>query len=112
MRHAIRSPLTQGATMSTDPQVTDELLEILRCPETFSKLDRADDATVEKLNRSIAAGQLTNHAGEVIKQPLRGALVNQPPTLLYPVYDHGVTLLVDEAIPIERINSASNEANP
>lgn len=91
--------------MTAPPLVSDELLQMLRCPQTHSRLARADEALVERLNQAVQSGQLANQIGERIERPLRGGLVNEHQSLVYPVYDHGPTLVVDEAITLPLADS-------
>jgi uncharacterized protein YbaR (Trm112 family) len=80
------------------PLVSDQLLAMLRCPVSGSPLVRATNAQIAELNARIAAGTQSNRGGDRLEQPLRGGLINADRTLLYPVYEHGPTLIADEAI--------------
>ena len=80
-----------------------ELLEILVCPEDHSPLALADDELLAKLNRAIAAGEVTNRGGQAGEEPLSGGLIRQEGTLLYPILDDIPTLLVDDAVPLDQI---------
>ncbi len=78
-----------------------ELLDILVCPESKTRLKLADEELIEKLNRAVDAGQLKNRIGEVVREPLEGGLVREDGTLLYPIFDGIPVFLADEAIPLE-----------
>ena len=80
-----------------------DLLDILVCPENRTRLELADDALVEKLNRAISAGGVQNRAGEPVAEPVEGGLVREDGTLLYPIRDGIPVLLIDEAIPLEGV---------
>ena len=80
-----------------------DLLDILVCPEDRTRLELADDALVEKLNRAISAGGVQNRAGEPVAEPVEGGLVREDGTLLYPIRDGIPVLLIDEAIPLEGV---------
>lgn len=80
-----------------------ELLELLVCPAQRTPLEVAGDSLLARVNESIAAGSLTNQAGQRVEQKLAAALVRQDGLLLYPVVDDIPVLLVDEGIPLDRL---------
>jgi uncharacterized protein YbaR (Trm112 family) len=80
--------------------IADHLLEILRCPQSRTKLHPAETKLIEQLNRAVAAGTLTNLAGERLERPLDGGLIREQGDLLYPIIDQIPVLLPDEAIDI------------
>jgi len=75
-----------------------QLLNILCCPETRGKLQMADSALLDSLNRAVSAGTLKNASGEKISETLTEVLVNDKGSLAYIVRDGIPVLLVDEAI--------------
>ena len=77
-----------------------ELLKILCCPETHQELRLAEAAEVEKLNRQIAGGTVSNRAGQPMKDKLHGGLIRADGKYLYPIRRNIPVLLVDEAIPL------------
>ena len=77
-----------------------ELLKILCCPETHQPIGLAEASLIEKLNRQIAAGQLSNRAGQLVKEKIDGGLVRNDKKLLYPVRGNIPIMLIDEAIPL------------
>jgi uncharacterized protein YbaR (Trm112 family) len=83
--------------------LADHLLEILRCPQSRTRLHEADAATVARLNRMIGAGTLTNLAGERLERPLDGGLIREAGDLFYPILDHIPVLLPDEAIDLSQL---------
>ena len=84
--------------------ITDELLDILRCPESRQRLKRADSGLVAKINHRIAAGQVRNRAGQSFAKPVEGLLVRADDRLAYPVIDDIPILLVEEAIDLTPLN--------
>lgn len=80
---------------------TQELLEILCCPESHQSLAVADPALVEKLNAQIAAGQLTNRGGGTIREKIEGGFVRADGKVLYPIRGGIPVLLIQEGIPLE-----------
>lgn len=83
--------------------IADHLLEILRCPQSRTRLRPAETKLVEQLNRAIAAGTLVNLAGERLERPLDGGLIREQGDLLYPIIDQIPVLLPDEAIDLGAI---------
>lgn len=81
----------------------DHFLEILRCPQDGTRLHLADAALVDRLNCTIAAGRLSNVAGEAVERALDGGLIREAADRLYPVFDQIPVLLPDEAIDLTRL---------
>ena len=80
-----------------------ELLEILRCPATGSRLRIADQELLERLNQAVTAGRLHDRLGRQLTRALDSALINSDSTLGYPVYDRIPSLVADESIPLDQI---------
>ena len=80
--------------------ISPELLEILVCPENRTPVSLADEALVRRVNEAIAAGKMTNRAGEAVTEPVDGGLVREDRAWLYPVRDGVPVMLVDEALPL------------
>jgi uncharacterized protein YbaR (Trm112 family) len=77
-----------------------ELLEILCCPETHQEVRLAEPAVVDKLNGQIAAGTVTNRAGQTVKEKIEGGLVRADGRFLYPIRRNIPVMLMDEGIPL------------
>lgn len=77
-------------------EIDPRLLDILCCPITRRPLQRFPATALAQLNTAIAAGNVRNHGGEVIAEPLTDALVTTEGDLVYPVRD-GVPVLFEEA---------------
>jgi len=77
-----------------------ELLKILCCPETHQELHPAEPALIERLNGQIAAGALTNRAGQLVNENIDGGLVRADGKFLYPIRRNIPVMLVDEGIPL------------
>jgi len=80
-----------------------ELLDILRCPETRQPVALADAALVAKLNVLISEGQLTDRGGETVKEPVDAALVREDGTIAYLVRDEIPEMLIDSGIELGRL---------
>jgi uncharacterized protein len=77
-----------------------ELLDILRCPETHQPFEIADPALIADLNSKIKAGQLKNRAGKPITESIESGFIRQDRKFLYPIRNNIPVLLIDEAIPL------------
>jgi uncharacterized protein YbaR (Trm112 family) len=95
---APRRPIATDA-----PVIADHLLEILRCPQSRTRLHAADSELIARLNRAISAGTLTNLAGERVARSLDGGLVREAGDLVYPIVDQIPVLLPDQAIDITNL---------
>ncbi len=78
-----------------------ELLEILVCPETKEPVHVAEPALLERLNRAVSSGGVSNRGGELVAEPIEAGLVREDGRYLYPVKDDIPIMLIDEAIPLE-----------
>ncbi len=77
-----------------------ELLEMLVCPEDHTPVHAADTALVDRTNRAIAAGEVTNRGGEPVTEAIDEGLVREDGRWLYPVRDGIPIMLMDEALPL------------
>jgi uncharacterized protein YbaR (Trm112 family) len=77
-----------------------DLLKILCCPETHQEVRLADPALIDKLNAQIAAGTVTNRAGQPVKEAIEAGLIRTDGKLLYPIRWNIPVMLVNEGIPL------------
>ena len=77
-----------------------DLLEILRCPETHQTLTVAGQDVIERLNGAIQAGGLKNRGGKVLAEKIEGGLIREDRKFLYPIRGKIPVMLIDEAIPL------------
>lgn len=82
--------------------VDQQLLEILRCPETKQDVTVIEKSIVGMINKKIAAGQLKNRAGENVKVKIDSGLVREDKLYFYPIRQDIPIMLIDEAIPFEQ----------
>lgn len=78
--------------------ISQELLDILVCPETRQSLTLADADEVVGINQRIARGELVNREGRTLTEPVDGALIRADRRVFYPVRDDIPIMLIDEAI--------------
>jgi uncharacterized protein YbaR (Trm112 family) len=78
--------------------VSEELLEILVCPETKQAVAPADAALITRLNGEIEAGTLRNRGGEKVTTPIAEALLREDSKVLYVVDDGIPVMLIEESI--------------
>jgi uncharacterized protein YbaR (Trm112 family) len=75
-----------------------KLLEILVCPVTKQPVSMLPPGKLEALNRKIAAGEVQNHGGNTLEEPLGEALITANGSAIYPVSDGIPVMLEDESI--------------
>jgi uncharacterized protein YbaR (Trm112 family) len=78
--------------------VSEELLEILVCPETKQPIALASEEVLSNLARNIEAGKVRNRGGEKVTKPITEGLVREDGKILYPVDDGIPVMLIEESI--------------
>jgi len=79
------------------------LLTILRCPISHKGLSVLKKDELARINASIAAGELVNHEGAALANPLTEALITDDGKRIYPVDDGIPVLLENESISMEQL---------
>ncbi len=79
------------------------LLTILRCPISHKGLSVLKKDELARINAAIAAGELVNHEGAAVANPLTEALITDDGKRIYPVDDGIPVLLEDESISTEQL---------
>lgn len=83
--------------------LSQELLDILCCPETHQGLELMSEHTVEKLNQLQSAGKLLHRNGKLVEYPITGGLLREDGNFIYPIREGFPVMLVEEAIPKEML---------
>ncbi len=78
--------------------ISNELLEILVCPETKQPVRPAPAALIERANAEIRAGRLRNRGGDAVTKEITEALVREDGRALYVIDDGIPVMLVEESI--------------
>jgi uncharacterized protein YbaR (Trm112 family) len=81
--------------------ISQELLDLLVCPENKSEVSTIDDATIAKVNETIASGTVKNRAGDLVEDAIDGGLLREDQAYLYIIRDDIPVMLIDEAIPYD-----------
>ena len=81
--------------------IDQEFCDRLVCPETKEPVSLAEADLITRLNAQIQSGQLKNHSGQTIDQPIDGGILRQDGKVLYPIRDDIPVMLISERIPIE-----------
>ena len=84
--------------------IDEDLLGMLRCPETLQKLHLADANAIARLNESIKGGTVNNRGGQTVSEPLNGGLIREDSQFLYPIRANLPVMLIEEAIPLLTTN--------
>jgi uncharacterized protein YbaR (Trm112 family) len=78
--------------------VSQELLEILVCPESQQPVAPAPEDVLRKLAESASAGQLRNRGGNRVETAPSEGLLREDGRILYPVEDGIPVMLIEESI--------------
>lgn len=78
--------------------ITQELINVLVCPETKQSLKRADLSIVDSFNEQIQSGGLCNKGKKSVVQEVSDLLIREDGQVLYQVRDDIPILLIEEGI--------------
>ena len=81
--------------------VSEDLLEILVCPETKQAVHPAPAETLDALNARVRDGSLRNRGGDTVSQEITEGLLREDGKVLYAVDGDIPVMLIEESIEIE-----------
>jgi uncharacterized protein YbaR (Trm112 family) len=82
--------------------VTEDLIRILRCPETRQPVALAPQQMIDALNGLVRQGTLRDVGGEPVERPLEAGLMREDGRVLYPVIDGIPRMLIERGIRANR----------
>ena len=82
--------------------ISQDLLDILCCPETKEEVALADAALITRINAKIAAGSVKNRSGQSVTEKIDSGLVRKDQKYLYPIREDIPIMLIDEALPLDQ----------
>ncbi len=80
--------------------VDETIIALLRCLDTGSPLEPASDEVLNPMRQAALDGTLVNRRGDSVELPPDEGLINDAQTLVYPIWDGVICMVLDEAIPI------------
>ena len=81
--------------------ISQELLDLLVCPENKSALTLVDASVVAKVNTAITAGRVSDREGEAVVDSIDGGLLREDQSYFYIIRDDIPVMLIDKAIPYD-----------
>ena len=78
--------------------VSQDLLDILVCPETKQPVKPASDELLARINDQIEAGSLRNRGGDTVSNAISEGLLREDGQILYVVDDGIPVMLIEESI--------------
>jgi len=80
--------------------ISQDLLEILACPETKQPVTLVGEEQLKLLNERISKGELCFVDGDVVEEALQAALIREDQKLAYQIKDSIPVMLVEKGIVI------------
>ncbi len=81
--------------------VSQDLLDILVCPETKQPVTPASDELLAKVNEQIEAGSLRNRGGDTVSNTIHEGLLREDGQILYVIDDGIPVMLIEESIELD-----------
>jgi len=83
--------------------ISNEILEILCCPETKEPVALIDEDMLKKINTAIEAGKAFKRNGEPVQNLIDDGLLRQDGKYCYPIREEIPIMLIDEAIDMKTV---------
>jgi len=83
--------------------ISQELLDILCCPETKEEVNLISEEDVQKVNYAIISGFVKKRNGDLETDTIEGGLLRVDGKYLYPVREEIPIMLIDEAIDMSTV---------
>ena len=80
--------------------ISQQLLDLLVCPETKQSLSLLSQSEVDKINQKIANKLISNRGGNLISEAISGALMREDKKYVYPIRDDIPIMLIEESFDI------------
>jgi uncharacterized protein YbaR (Trm112 family) len=78
--------------------ISEELREILVCPESRQAVSNANADLIAQLNAKIESGELRNRGGEKVSEAIEEGLLREDGRIFYRVEDGIPVMLIEESI--------------
>lgn len=79
------------------------MLDQLRCLHTGSRLEVADDAFLQRLNRAIEAREICDQLGRTVRKRVSAGLTDVGLTVFYSVIDDIPQFMRDESVLLDQL---------
>ena len=83
--------------------ISQDLLQILCCPDTKVPVVMLPEDKLAKVNEKIAAGGIKRVDEEAVEDPLQEALITEDGKTIYRITDDIPIMLVEEGIPAAQL---------
>lgn len=81
--------------------ISEQLLEILRCPATKAPLRPLTESEISDLNARIAKDEVNYQDGNLVDQPLEEGLITEDGATVYRIDESIPVMLIEMGIPAE-----------
>jgi uncharacterized protein YbaR (Trm112 family) len=78
--------------------ISEELREILVCPESRQSVSNASADLIARLNQKIQTGELRNRGGEKVSDAIEEGLLREDGHVFYRIEDGIPVMLIEESI--------------